>query len=466
MRRGIPALASAYTAGLALLGGCAAGPLPGDTLASLQAHPPSQDTTALSEPGGEAWWRRLQAPALDAIVEQGLRDSPLILRDQRHVQEAQSYYAAQAGRTRYPAVDLRGASQRERTNLAGLGLSALPAPGPYALHSVRLQVDYRFDLFGASTQLAESMRHEANALQARLLAGRQALAANLVGTAVKEASLRQQIESGEARLAREQTILAMVERQAARGGATNRAVLAQRNAVGLLAVGLESQRKALAQTRHRLAASLGRDPDAPLPIFHLDDFQQPDPLPASVPSDLLRRRPDVLEAQERLYKAAALARVAQADLYPSLTLSAMIGADALSLSSLFGPGSAVWNLGGAVLAPLFRGGELSARRDAAFAAHEAAVHNYAAVVQAALRDVADVLKAIEHDNAVLHAKASQLARQEALHAMTVGQWRRGNETRVTLLEAETALDEARKEHGDARADLLADTAALYMALGK
>src|SRR5690606_10127808 len=124
---------------------------------------------------------------------------------------------------------------------------------------------------------------------------------------------------------------------------------------------------------HQLAVYLGRLPAAAeLPAFTFAGFALPTELPLSLPSALVRQRPDIRAAEALLAAASAEIGVATANLYPQLTLTGAWGSEATETDRLFRSGTRFWSVGASLLAPLFRAGELRALREAAVAAFEAA----------------------------------------------------------------------------------------------
>ena len=156
-------------------------------------------------------------------------------------------------------------------------------------------------------------------------------------------------------------------------------------------------------------------PSAPeLAEFRLAELELPAELPLSLPSQLARQRPDIRSAEALLARAGAQVGVATANLYPQLTLSAQLGALATSPGDLFAGGNGFYLLGASLVQPLFRGGELQARRRSAVAAYEQAGAAYQETVLQALQNVADVLRALEADAARLKERADAEERRTAL----------------------------------------------------
>ena len=196
----------------------------------------------------------------------------------------------------------------------------------------------------------------------------------------------------------------------------------------------------------------------------MNEFTLPAELPLVLPSELVRRRPDILASEALLHAANADYGVAIATLYPQLDLSANLGSQALSTGALFGPGSAVWALVAQLTQPLFNPG-LPAQKRAALASFDAAAAHYQGVVLESLRNVADVLRALENDAQILAARtAADQAAQTALTA--VGhRYTLGVASYTQLLTAQQQVQQTHVEMVAAQAQRLIDSVALYQAMG-
>jgi len=200
-------------------------------------------------------------------------------------------------------------------------------------------------------------------------------------------------------------------------------------------------------------------------VFFLDGLTLPAELPVTLPSTLARQRPDIRAAESLLHQACAEVGVATANLYPRITLSGAYGTEALHMSDLFSTPSIVWNLGAGILEPLFRGGELTARRRAAVAAFDEAAARYRETVLRAFQDVADVLRSLETDARTMQAMAEAEAAARATLDLAEKQYQLGAVNYLYLLVAERNYHKARAGLIAARAVRYADTAALFQALG-
>jgi NodT family efflux transporter outer membrane factor (OMF) lipoprotein len=221
----------------------------------------------------------------------------------------------------------------------------------------------------------------------------------------------------------------------------------------------------LRQSEHLLAVLAGRAPGARnVPAFTLAEFTLPTALPLIVPSELVHRRPDIQAAEALLHAANAEYGVAIAKLYPQVNLSADLGLLALTTDTLFGGSSAVWSLVGQVTQPLFKPG-LPAEKRAALAGFDAAAANYQDVVLESLRNVADVLRALENDALRLAALAAADGAAQGSFDSVQRRFELGAASYVQLLIAQQQLQQTQINLIEAQARRLVDSAALYQAMG-
>jgi NodT family efflux transporter outer membrane factor (OMF) lipoprotein len=221
----------------------------------------------------------------------------------------------------------------------------------------------------------------------------------------------------------------------------------------------------LQQADHLLAVLIGEAPGAAdVPRFKLTDFALPDKLPVVVPSELVRQRPDIQASTALLHVATAQYDVAVSTLYPQINLSGALGTQALTTGALFGPGSMIWNLAGQLAQPLFNAG-LHAASNAAEAAMQEASANYQQTVLDALRSVADALRQLDNDAQTLDAQASADASARQSLDLLKAQYLLGAASYLQLLTAQEQVQQTRIALIAAQAARLADTAALYQAMG-
>ncbi|MBV8854635.1 MAG: efflux transporter outer membrane subunit [Sinobacteraceae bacterium] len=411
------------------------------------------------------WYSLFQSASLDELVRQALRDSPNVEAAEAALRSAHYTYIAERGALLLPGADGQFQVQREKLPGVAFGNPAIPAQ-TFTLYNATVNVTYRVDLFGASRRQLEQLRAQSDYQRWQLEAASLTLTGNVVTTAFDIASLREQLTAVKDVVGKETELYRVVQRQFEAGGVSKADVLSQQSQLAQAQALVPGLEEALAQAQHRLAVLAGRSPDdESLPSFELEGFALPTELPVSVPAKLVRQRPDVRSAEALLEQASAAVGVATANLYPQLNLSGSIGSESLKVSGLFAAGTGAWTAGGALLQPLFHGGELRYRRKAAIADLQKADANYRQAVLAAMQQVADTLRALEADARNLNAQVeAEKAAGDAL-AIARKQLQVGGISYITVLNAERLYLQARQNRVQAQAARYADSAALFQALG-
>jgi NodT family efflux transporter outer membrane factor (OMF) lipoprotein len=425
-----------------------------------QRFMPGQDMPAL-------WWTLFRSPALDALVRQALDGSPTLARSRARLRQAEEDFNARSGATSWPRVDAKLSANRIDVNPQSLGVQNLPIATPFNLYLASVGVSYTLDLFGASRNELQALQAEIDHQRYEVEAARLMLAGNVVTAAIREAQLREQIASSEEIIALQSRQLAIIERLLQLGTAAQADVVAQRLELAQARAGLPQLQHQLEQVRHRLAVYTGQPPgSAQLPEFRLADLQLPTALPLSLPSELARQRPDIRAVEALLQQAGAKVGVATANLYPQITLSATAGSIASSNGGdLFAAGSGFYLLGATLAQPIFRGGELQAKRRAAVAGYEQAAAAYQEVVLQGLQNVADVLRALQADERVLHERADAAAQARRQHEIVSARHEAGGVSHYAVLDSQRKLHATLRDRTQAVADRYADSAALLQALG-
>ncbi|MHB8533935.1 MAG: efflux transporter outer membrane subunit [Sulfuricaulis sp.] len=464
-----------------VLTGCAVGPDYHQPEApktdSYTAGTMPENTASAPVPAGEAqrfvsgrdipaqWWTLFHSKDLDGLIRQALQDSPTLAAAEATLRASQENLRAQYGAALSPSVDAGLSASRQRISGAAFGPNGRASQ--FNLYNASVKVSYAFDLAGGARREFESLRSAVDYQRFQLEGAYLTLTANIVTTAVKEASLRAQIKATQEIAAVQDKQLEVVESQFQLGAVSRSDVLAQKTLAAQTRATLPPLEKDLDLTRHQLAVLAGKLPsEATLPEFRLDQMQLPQELPVSVPSALARQRPDIRASEALLHQANAQIGVATANMYPQLTLSGAYGVESGKSHDLFSSGAPiVWNLGASLLQPLFHGGELSARRRAAVAVHDQAVAQYRETVLLAFQNVADVLRALDADARALEAQATAENAARDARELAQEQFNLGAISYLSLLNAERQHQQALIGLIQTQATRYADTAALFQALG-
>jgi NodT family efflux transporter outer membrane factor (OMF) lipoprotein len=463
----------------ALLGGCAVGPdfvrPAAPTTPGYTAEPPR--TELAPAVGGAAqrldpaqeissqWWELFRSPPLDAVVVRSLQDNRTLAAARATLAQAQEAVAAARGGF-FPQLDLGGNAQRQRSARL-LSNAAVSSPSQVStLYSVGPTVSYLVDVFGAVRRSVEQQEALAEFQHDELAAAWLTLSGNAVTESISIASLRAQIEAVEDVVADDQSNLDLVQRKYEAGKVARTDVLTAATQLASDRAQLPPLRQQLAAARHALSVLAGQPPaEWSPPEFALDGFELPQELPLSLPSELVRQRPDILAAEAQLHASSAAIGVATAQLYPSLTLSGSLTQEALDAGSFFTGAGTAWVLAAHVAAPLFHGGTLRAQRRAAIDACQASLATYEQTVLQAFQQVADTLRALGHDAELVDAQKQNLDIASESLALQRISYEAGKTDVLLLLVAQRAYAQARLGLAEAQGQRLVDTALLFVGLG-
>jgi NodT family efflux transporter outer membrane factor (OMF) lipoprotein len=471
--------ATAVAAGM-MLTSCAVGPdfvhPAAPEITRYTREPLAPHTISTAEAGGQAqrfiadgdipqeWWTLFKSRELNLLIEQALANNPNLQSALASLRAARQNVLAQEGKY-FPFAQANFNPTRQRTSAA---LAPVPASNAqiFDLDTAQLTVTYTFDIWGLNRRTVESLEALADVQRFQVEAGYLSLTANLVVAAINEASLRGQIEATEQIITVNTKMRDTLRRQLDAGYANRSDLAAQEAALAQAAATLPPLRKALEQQRDQIAALAGAYAgQGPAPVFRLPDLHLPTDLPVSLPSQLIEQRPDVRAAEEQLHSASAQIGVATANLLPSFTINADYGFTNTALAHLLAPQNLFWELGANVTQTVFDGGSLLHQLQGAKDTYQAAAWTYRGTVVAAVQNVADSLRALQNDAAALRAAEQFERAAKTSFDLARQQMQTGNANVLLLLNAQQSYLQAVIQVVQARAARLADTAALFQALG-
>jgi NodT family efflux transporter outer membrane factor (OMF) lipoprotein len=465
-RVAIPALLAIATAA------CTVGP---DFVRPEAAHgsayresvPSAESATSVTYGGqvAEDWYELFHSAALNDLVRQALAGNPDLEAARHGLMAAQFELKAVAG-TALPQIDATGQVGRTRVNGSFLygPVNEISATGNrFALGP---SLAYDLDLFGGVRRTIESQRAATSGVRDQVLNTYVTLVNQVVITGFDYAATRAQIEVSRA-LVQELQAQFDLTQTLERAGKVTRSdtLLAQTQLENVRATlpGLEQQRDTY---RNALAQLLGKTPDTfPAPDLSLKDFTLPSAVPASLPSVLVRQRPDILAAEDRLHQASAGIGIAEAARLPSLTLSAQYAQQTSALNEFLTRPGGVWSVGANLAAPIFHGGSLAARAKEAKEQYLQTQAAYRSTVIAAFVEVANALQSLQHDSDGYLAHTTALEAASANRDLALTQYRAGKYTELQVLTTEQQYQDAALSEVQADVQRFTDIATLFRALG-
>lgn len=414
------------------------------------------------------WWRIYGEPALDRLVEDAFAANTDLAVAVARVDEARAL-VREADASFYPQVDANVARNR---SLSSAATGLLPPGTPRERNNYRatLDVSYEIDLFGRLRGTADAARAELAASEAARDGVRLALAAQVAGSyfALQALDSRRDIVRRTVAL-REEALKLERKRQAAglASGYDLRQLEAEVAAVRAQLPLIERDRGV---QEAALLVLAGRSPKDILQAS-LPGIEPREPalgaavVPSGLPSELLLRRPDLVEAEQRLIAANARIAVARAAAFPSISLTGFLGSESSALSSLFSGPAGIWQLAIAAAQPVFAGGRLEARTEAAQARERQALAQYQGAIRNAFREVRDALAAQARARESFEAESARVAALVEAARLARLRHEHGLSSRLEWLDAERQLLAARSSRVEAARAHRAAIADLFRALG-
>ena len=409
------------------------------------------------------WWLFFNSSKLNDVIKDAVSSNQTLQAAQASLRQSQNSLRAGYG-VFYPQLDAGFDAERQRYSPAHIGSSA--PSSIFNLYTLSATVSYTLDVFGGERRAVENLGAQVDFQTYTVFGTYLTLTGNVVNAIIARAAYREQIDATEEliRLLREQTEIAEAQYQAGTIPYLN--VVSLRSQLYANEATIPPLRQRLTQTEDLLAILSGRTPaEWTPPEVGLADITLPDDLPISLPSKLVRQRPDILAAEAQLHSASANIGVATAALFPSFTLNGGYGLDSTSMKNLFNASNSVWSFGANLTTPLFHGGTLWFQRQAAIESYNQFLANYRQIVLGAFAQVADTLRALEHDAETLHAQSQALVAAADALQLVQENYQAGLVNYVQVMIADGQYHQAKIAYLQAIAQRLQDTVALFVALG-
>lgn len=461
---------------LATLGACAVGPnfvrpapptadrytaesLPAATIVADDQAQRFTSATALTTD----WWRLFKSAQLDAVVRQAIANNPTLQASEASLRQSQQNLRAGYG-VFFPQVGAELNASRERAVPLVEGLHT--APTVFNLITLSGTIGYALDIFGGERRTVEGLKAQVDYQRFASRAAYLMLSANVVNTSIARAAYVAEVRATEQLIELQKQQLKSTEVEVRAGTAAYSDVLSLRSLIAANQATLAPLRQDISQTEDLLATLEGVVPSkATLPEIDLTRLSLPVDLPVSLPSDLARQRPDILSSEAQLHAASANIGVATAAMFPSVSLSATYGGAASSFGTLSAASGRFWSIGPSATIPVFQGGRLWHQRKGAIDAYQVAQANYRQTVLNAFAQVADALKALEHDAQGLQAQVdAQRTARETLNLVQTN-YRAGLVAYLDVWAADVQFHQATIGYLQAVAQRYQDTVALFVALG-
>ena len=445
--------------------GCVVGPDYHPPAADVPAHwsaAPEHSASASSDP--LPWWKAFNDPVLDALIDRALHAN-LDLQGAEARLRAVRASRGIAAAARWPSVDATGSYQRERESA---NAPALDTPGETDnLFQAGFDARWELDLFGGARRAVEAAAADLDAAAEERNGVALSLLAEVARNYIDLRAGQRQLALARDNLAASQDMLNLTRARYQGGLAADLDVARAEAQATEIAARMPPLETACQAAVHRLSVLLGQSPGTlndelaalqPIPIA-------PTGLPASLPSDLLRQRPDLRRAERQLAAATARIGVATAQLYPQFSLLGTAGLESAAAGDFFNSGSRFWAIGPSLSWPIFRAGRLQATIEVRDAQQQQALIAYRQALLIALEEVENAIVAYTREGTRRAALADSTNANQRAVDLARGLYGSGLSDFRAVLDAQRNLFDAQTALAQSDAALATDRVALCKALG-
>jgi outer membrane protein, multidrug efflux system len=460
-----------------LLSGCTVGPdyhRPKMSVPSSFAE--ANNPSAIADANLASWWRSFGDPELDTLVNRAIAQNLDVEAAAARIREARAREIV-AGASSKPRVDAQGSVTRQRISenaipippgAGGSGGGSFGLPGAeFTTFRVGFDASWEIDLFGKTRRSIEAARARTGEALWNRRDLQVSIAAEVADAYLTLRTLQQRIATAEAELARQQRFERLVAARARGGLVTGQDVEQQRSERSTAAAALPALRAQAEAQIHAVGVLTGDTPEALIAELSPAKALPPAPpdIPAGLPSDLLRRRPDIRLAERELAASTADIGVAVADLYPRFSLTAAPALVSTALGSLLEWGSRSFSIGTAVDWPLLNGARTRGNIEVANARQQEALIAYRKSVLRALQDVEDALSRSDGDRRQIADLEEALRTAARAEDIARTRYRGGLVTYSDVLQAQARRLKLEDQLTDSRGTLARDMVALFKAMG-
>jgi NodT family efflux transporter outer membrane factor (OMF) lipoprotein len=452
---------------LVCLGGCATVPHLGaapqirapETLASATSLPHTRSDWPTTE-----WWTAYGDPALSGLIDEGMKGSPDVAAATARIRQAEAL-SQQAGAALLPSATLDGMAGGTKQSY-NLGIPPAFVPkGIQDTGRVTGTFSFNLDLWGRDRAALAAATSETEAARVDFEQARLMLSTGIASAYADLSQYYVQRDVAIDALKVRQSTVDLTSQRVAVGVDTRGSLRQAESRVPSARADIAALDEAIVLTQHRLAALLGAGPDRGLQIARPVLRDAPTGVPMNAGVDLIGRRPDIVAARLRAEAAAKRIKVAKADFYPNISLSAVVGLQSLGLGQLFNSGSSYGTGGAAFSLPIFDGGRIAGRYRGARGEYDEAVARYDSTLIAALRETADALSSRQAADVRLNDQRQALAAAEEARKIAALRYRGGLSNQLPVLNGDDTVLISRRAVADLEARRLSLDIALIRALG-
>lgn len=428
--------------------------------AKSSLHIPSQwrAEAGPASPAEQLWWRNFHDSHLNRYVDEALKNNSDVLIARERINEYQARVYAADG-SLFPSLDAGVTGARARSQSAATG-----QPIYSTLYKGSLTASYDVDLWGVNRSTARAAEASLEAQKAAAAAADLTVASSVASGYVTLLSLDEQLRVTEDTLKSREQAFKLATRQYQTGYSSRLELMQSDSELRSTRAQVPLLQHQIAQQENALSLLLGSNPGS---LARSENFESLTPLhlPSQLPSTLLNRRPDIVQAERQLLAYDATLAASRASLLPSINLTASGSIQDRTLSGLLDNPLQLWSVGGSILAPILNRQALNAQVDISQSQRNQALYGYEQTVRNAFREVNDSLDAItRYQEQLTELQAQQDVAQETLR-IAQNRYNNGYSSYLDVLDAQRTLFSVQTSVVQVKNNLLLAQIDLYKALG-
>ncbi len=460
-----------------LLSGCAVGPnykRPAVNAPTTYRGEAPSTQPSLASIADEPWWSVFHDPTLQQLIRTAIANNYDLKIAIAHVEQSRAI-AIQARSQFFPRIgyDLEAADGRHsflgqprppiEVDVPGVG--TITQKNQESSFLAALSATWEVDLWGRIRRLDEAAQQQLLATQEARRGVTLSLVSSVAQAYFELLSLDQQLQiAKDATTAFKQSLNLFQYRYEGGAGSKLEVARAQASLASASATIPELERQILIK-ENQICVLLGENPHGISRSETILDEELPPSVPAGLPSELLERRPDVLQAEAQLHAASAQIGVAIGDFFPKIGLTALYGAVSNDLATLASGDSVAWSLGANVTGPIFTGGQLYGNYKQSKAVFEEAKLNYEKNILSAFREVANALASRQKLSLVRVQEQKAVEAHATSVDLSLQRYSAGKSTYFEVLYNQQELFQAHNALSQVELNQLVAFVQLYKALG-
>lgn len=409
------------------------------------------------------WWKQFDDPVLDSLIAEALVNNKTLGIATANIEQAAGV-VMQTRAPLFPQVNYSGSASRERLSESSAVLLPAGTPNPQSSFQLLAGANWEIDLWGRIRRLTQAAMADFFATREARCGVILSLVGSVASNYIELLTLDRQLQIAESSLHAYGQSVKLFELKFRHGQVSQIDLEQAKSQYETAAAAIPPIKAQIVETENAIRILLGCNPGPIRRGKSLTALTLP-AVPSGLPSQLLERRPDIMQAEENLIAANAQIGAAKALYFPTISLTGTLGTASSNLSNLFTGPARIWSYAGSFTGPIFTAGAIAGQVKQAEAARQAALYSYENTIIGAFRDVENALSTHAELLAQLQAQKRLVEALRQYNRLAVLLYDGGYTQYLTVLYAEAQLFSAELNYAQIEGSVLASLVGIYQAMG-